>query len=528
MLKKWSLQNQMILMTTLLILLITVIFSIFFIKFEVESTFDETESIALQSANALGLISHLDTQSKNFKWNKSANVLRIKDKIDADLILLEYRDGLQIEVNEDVHFNETDPYLNDNNYMALVFGGNYIVKEVIDNKEMILAKAPIMSETKEVAGVVTIGFDKQKVIYKFLKEMTPFIWFTFGILVLGFILSYFFAKHIRKKTLGLEPEEITNLYMARNSVLQSVNEGIISLNNENKVTLINYAAYKIFESNDSSQSVDVLIDEFIQELLQENKLYRLNEERVLNKKYILLNVTPIVEKNETLGTVLTMSEITEYRKILTAYKEIKTYSDELRAQTHEFTNKLYAISGLLQLKEYDEAVKLIQKQSNKQDIQNEILFNQIQDKNIQAILVGKLAKASEMKIKFYIDENSYIDSPIEHIDQNDLIVLLSNLIDNAIEAVNPFGGGVTFFASDIGDEIIFEISDDGPGINIDNIQNIFEKGISSKKEKDHGFGLYNVKNIVQKYNGVIELNQEQLTIFTVSIPKIPKLNEVIL
>ena len=133
-----------------------------------------------------------------------------------------------------------------------------------------------------------------------------------------------------------------------------------------------------------------------------------------------------------------------------------------------------------------------------------------------------------MKIKFYIDENSYIDSPIEHIDQNDLIVLLSNLIDNAIEAVNPFGGGVTFFASDIGDDIIFEISDDGPGINIDNIQNIFEKGISSKKEKDHGFGLYNVKNIVQKYNGVIELNQEQLTIFTVSIPKIPKLNEVIL
>ncbi|RKJ30911.1 hypothetical protein D7X33_40940, partial [Butyricicoccus sp. 1XD8-22] len=265
MLKKWSLQNQMIFITTLLILLITIIFSIFFIKFEVESTFDETESIALQSANALGLISHLDTQSKNFKWDKSANVLRIKDKIDADLILLEYRDGLQIEVNEDVHFNETDPYLNDNNYMALVFGGNYIVKEVIDNKEMILAKAPIMSETKEVAGVVTIGFDKQKVIYKFLKEMTPFIWFTFGILVLGFILSYFFAKHIRKKTLGLEPEEITNLYMARNSVLQSVNEGIISLNNENKVTLINYAAYKIFESNDSSQSVDVLIDEFIQE-----------------------------------------------------------------------------------------------------------------------------------------------------------------------------------------------------------------------------------------------------------------------
>ena len=350
MLKKWSLQNQMILMTTLLILLITIIFSIFFIKFEVESTFDETESIALQSANALGLISHLDTQSKNFKWDKSANVLRIKDKIDADLILLEYRDGLQIEVNEDVHFNETDPYLNDNNYMALVFGGNYIVKEVIDNKEMILAKAPIMSETKEVAGVVTIGFDKQKVIYKFLKEMTPFIWFTFGILVLGFILSYFFAKHIRKKTLGLEPEEITNLYMARNSVLQSVNEGIISLNNENKVTLINYAAYKIFESNDSSQSVDVLIDEFIQELLQENKLYRLNEERVLNKKYILLNVTPIVEKNETLGTVLTMSEITEYRKILTAYKEIKTYSDELRAQTHEFTNKLldyYSLKSMM-------------------------------------------------------------------------------------------------------------------------------------------------------------------------------------
>lgn len=528
MLKNWSLKNQMIFITTLLILLITIIFAIFFIKFEVDSTFNETESIALQSANALGLISHLEPESQNFKWDKSANVLRIKDKLDADLILLEYRDGLQIAVYEEVNFSETDPYLNKNNYMALVFGSNYIVNEMIDNKEMILAKAPIISETKEVVGVVTIGFDKNEVIYSLLNELNPFVWFIIGILVLGFILSYLFAKHIRRKTLGLEPEEITNLYMARNSVLQSVNEGIISLNNDYKVTLINVAAYKIFETNDSSKTVEELIDEFIEELRHDKIFYRFNEERILNKKYILLNVTPIVEKNETLGTVLTMSEITEYRKILTAYKEIKTYSDELRAQTHEFTNKLYAISGLLQLKEYDEAVKLIQKQSNKQDIQNEILFNQIQDKNIQAILVGKLAKASEMKIKFYIDENSYIDSPIEHIDQNDLIVLLSNLIDNAIEAVNPFGGVVTFFASDIGNDIIFEISDDGPGIKFDNIQNIFEKGISSKKEKDHGFGLYNVKNIVQKYNGVIELNQEQLTIFTVSIPKIPKLNEVIL
>lgn len=528
MLKNWSLQNQMIFITTLLILLITIIFAIFFIKFEVDSTFDETESIALQSAYALGLISHLDSESKNFKWDKSANVLRIKDKLDADLILLEYRDGLQIEVYEEVNFNETDPFLNKNNYMALVFGGNYIVNEIIDNKEMILAKAPIISETKEVVGVVTIGFDKINVIYSFLSELNPFIWFIIGVLVLGFILSYFFAKHIRRKTLGLEPEEITNLYMARNSVLQSVNEGIISLNNDFKVTLINVAAYSIFETNDSSRSVEELIDEFIQELRQDKIFYRFNEERILNKKYILLSITPIVEKNETLGTVLTMMDITSYRNILTAYNEIKIYSDELRAQTHEFTNKLYAISGLLQLEEYDEAVKLIQKQSNKQGIQNEILFNQIQDKNIQAILVGKLAKASEMKIKFYIDENSFIDSTIENIDQNDLIILLSNLIDNAIEAVNPFGGGVTFFASDLGNDIIFEISDDGPGISFDNIQDIFEKGTSSKQEKHHGFGLYNVKKIVEKYNGVIELNQEQQTIFTVSIPKVTKLNEVIL
>lgn len=83
--------------------------------------------------------------------------------------------------------------------------------------------------------------------------------------------------------------------------------------------------------------------------------------------------------------------------MINTLSEMKTYSEELRAQTHEFTNKLYVLSGLLQLGEYDEAIEMIQGETTELEFQNQIVFEQIRDTKVQVILLGKIGKASEKK-----------------------------------------------------------------------------------------------------------------------------------
>ena len=93
------------------------------------------------------------------------------------------------------------------------------------------------------------------------------------------------------------------------------------------------------------------------------------------------------------------------------------------------------MSGLIQLERYQDAFEFIQKESANHQHQNRILFNQIQDINVQAILLGKLGNASEKKIAFEIDPDSYVDVLPSHIEITDIITIIGNLIDNAFDAV---------------------------------------------------------------------------------------------
>lgn len=230
------------------------------------------------------------------------------------------------------------------------------------------------------------------------------------------------------------------------------------------------------------------------------------------------------------GLVLTKSILQdtlgyEPYKIADMYKktihEMRLYSDELRAQTHEFMNKLYVLSGLLQLGRHEAALEFIQKEANTVSLQNQIVFKQIRDDLIQAVLLGKTAKASERKISFSIEEESTLSTLPDHIDAHSLLTVISNIIDNAFEAVkgvqNPT---VTFLITDASNSLIIEVTDNGTGIAEEELNHLFTKGYSTKGG-DRGFGLYNVKEAVESFQGMIDIvpNDPSGTIFSIYLPK---------
>lgn len=250
---------------------------------------------------------------------------------------------------------------------------------------------------------------------------------------------------------------------------------------------------------------------------------KMDQEISWKDKTIIVSITPILNEQGTAGAVASFRDKTDVEQMVNTLSEVKRYSEDLRAQTHEFTNKLYVLSGLIQLGEYSQAVQMIQEETAVLQNQNKIIFDHIKDTKVQAILLGKIGKASEKKIRFEIDPNSDLQTLPDTIKLSHLIVILGNLMDNAFEAVAETPDPrVTFFATDLGDDIIFEIIDNGRGIPENDIMHVLERGFTTKGGKEPcGFGLNNVEKAVKDLGGIMEVQStpNKGSVFTVYLSK---------
>lgn len=141
-----------------------------------------------------------------------------------------------------------------------------------------------------------------------------------------------------------------------------------------------------------------------------------------------------------------------------------------------------------------------------------------------ACLLGKLNQANERKIELKIDPDSNFRDIPAAIDRAQLIVILGNLLDNAMDAVlspGAFAQEVTIFLLDMEEVLLIEVEDRGPGISRENAERVFELGFSTKVKPNHVYGLHLVQQAVAKLHGNITHtgNPPGGTIFTVTLPK---------
>lgn len=518
-----SLQTKIVGSNILIALFIILIFTIISIVVEYKQVEKQMGNQVLQLAIA---VSSMPSVISAFNEETPSQTLQpiinnIRKQTGAEFIVIGNREGIRY-----AHPNPDKIGLHmvggDNN--KALNGQFYVSKAQGSLGKSIRGKGPIMNEDGKIVGVVSVGY-----LMSDLKEKAIQRWEEIGVIslivvIIGMVANYFLARNIRKTTLGLEPHEMTSLYLERNAILYSIKEGIISVDKNGYITMINQSAKHLLNVKEE------VVHKKIETILPNTEVYKVLEtgtpdrdhEITLSNKSIILNQTPIMENEKVIGVVSTFRDKTEINKMLETLSEVRRYSEDLRAQTHEFSNKLYVLSGLLQLGKYDEAIKMIQSESSAHDIQNKIIFEQIQDPKIQALLLGKLGKSSEKKMQFIIDDNCSIDILPKHISFADVTSLLGNLIDNAFEAIEgKKNGKVTFFAIDVGADLVIEVYDNGQGIPEHEIDKIFETGYSTKRGEDRGFGLAIVNQVVKNLSGTIEVQSKigDGTVISVYLPK---------
>ena len=412
------------------------------------------------------------------------------------------------------------------NEQALVHGQSYISRAVGTLGPSLRGKVPIFSSAGKIIGVVSVGYlieTMRDVIQPYQQRLLLWIFGLFGVGALG---TWLIAREVKRSIFGLEPYEIAGLYRERTALLESIREGIIAINEKGEVTVMNQQAAQIlgFTPEEAlGKPIEMMLPETrMLEVLKTGKGEH-DQEMLIQEEEVIVNRVPILEQEHVSGVVSSFRRAQDIDRLVQELASIREYSQALRAQTHEYSNKLHTLAGLIQIGATKEALELIGRESSGYNALLRQLSDQIQDPFLSAIIVGKYHRAMELKTQLELDPESWM-SNIGHPSRSEKIVtILGNLIENALEASASEEGQkkVSLSMTDVGNELIFEVEDSGSGISEEQQKTIFDEGFSTKTGTGRGIGLQLVqKNLIQ-LDGHLTIGESSLggARFTAYIPK---------
>jgi len=374
---------------------------------------------------------------------------------------------------------------------------------------------PVLDEKGIQVGAVAVGISLKSVQNSVISSRNNILAGTAAGILAGIIGAVLLARYIKKVLLGLEPFAIARLVEERDAMLQSVHEGIIAVDRDSTVTLMNRAAKALFQRG-KSDSVPI---HSLQRVMETEK-QEIDKEQQINGVELLVNSVPIYVEGAIAGAVATYRDKTEVKLLAEQLTGVRLYADALRAQTHEFMNKLHVILGMVQMKSYEDLALFIQETVDFKSNEIQVMTEKIKDPVLAGFLVGKLSYARESGASLQLKSDYPIPQPNDPALTHDLITVIGNLIDNAIDAVQKSRKRTIKVAFSYGDDILtVEVTDSGTGIKEENQQLLFQKGFSTKGT-GRGIGLALVQDVLEQREGEFDLLSElgKGTKLTVYIP----------
>ncbi|MGC0686588.1 sensor histidine kinase DpiB [Escherichia coli] len=398
------------------------------------------------------------------------------------------------------------------------------------------AKTPIFDDDGKIIGVVSIGYLISKIDSWRSDFLLPMAGVFILLLLVLMLLSWFFAAHIRRQMLGMEPKQIARVVRQQEALFSSVYEGLIAVDPDGYITAINRSARKMLGLSSPGRKwlgkpVSEVVqpaDFFTQQIAEKRQDAMVN----FNGLSVIANREAIRSGDELLGAIISFRSKDEIATLNAQLTQIKQYVESLRTLRHEHLNWMSTINGLLQMKEYDKVLAMVQGESQAQQQLIDSLRGAFADRQVAGLLFGKVQRARELGLTMTIVPESQLHQLPEGLDSTEFAAIVGNLLDNAFEASLRTQQGnkvVELYLSDEGDDVIIEVADQGCGVPEALREKIFEQGVSTRTDEpgEHGIGLYLIASYVRRCDGVITLedNSPCGTLFSLFLPKVKKNND---
>lgn len=389
-------------------------------------------------------------------------------------------------------------------------------------------KAPLYDLAGAMVGEVSVGLQESSVTHTWRSEL-PLMGLWFGIaLGVGALVSLVLAARLKRRTFGLELDEIALLLQEREAVLHGIREGMIALDSRERVVVMNDEARRLADLG------SVGVGERLQDTLPPGRLRDVLTGQIQGKDEVVLtddfcltvNRMPVWLGGRPYGSVITLRDRTELAGLLRELDSVRGLTDALRAQQHEFSNRMHTVAGLLEIGEHDEAVAYLTDLVGADAGRSQDLRERIASPVVAALLLAKMTIATERGIELDLTEESWLGEVPTR--EQAITTILGNLIDNAFDALSGDGfepgrpGRVEVAIVEDPNEIRIVVRDNGPGLPPGGSVAVFADGYTTKPARDsvhRGLGLALVHRIVQRLGGVITASEGPSAEFSVTLPK---------
>jgi len=394
------------------------------------------------------------------------------------------------------------------------------------------AVVPIADAGGAIVGIVAAGVTVENISAALGGRLAILFGAAVATLGIGALAAWLLSRYLRRVTWGRGAEEMSSMFAYYEGVLHSVREGLVLVDQHQRLVLYNDQAAELlglpFERPAEPAAVgDLPLPRALGELLAGGQ--RAVDEVFLTDSHVLVvNQEVTVSPGgagpaRILGTVTTLRDHTDLQNLAGELQTMRTLSDALRSQTHEFSNRLHTIVALIELGRSEEAVGFAANELDRGQALADTLLSSIDEPVLTALLLGKSAQAGERGIELVLEIDPGLGDP--GLAPSDLVTIVGNLIDNAMEAVGASPDAapvaaprVTVELSRRSEGVVLRVRDNGSGIA--DIDLAFRRGYSTKRAGlgGRGLGLALVGQTVRRLGGEITVANDPGAVVTVLLP----------
>jgi two-component system CitB family sensor kinase len=390
--------------------------------------------------------------------------------------------------------------------------------EVVDREEGTLgtsvrAKVPIYApDSNRVVGEVSVGVSTETVHHQLWSDVRKAAVLVGVALIVGIIGSVLLARRWRGLTLGLQPSEMAELIRGQAAVLHGIDEGVLAVDTDWKMTFVNDEACRLLEvENEPGEPVEKigLTPRVLDVFKSAESTPTL---ATVGDRIVVLSARHVTREGRELGTVLVVRDRTDVESLTRQLDAVQLMSTVLRAQRHEFANRLHLLNGLLHSGHVDEAAQYVEELLGSGPLGSAIPgIEAIRDAFLQAFLAAKSAAAREAGVTLTIGENTWVPGRLAL--PVDVTTVLGNLLDNAIYAARTGASETKVVEVELLQDdstLHITVADTGDGVPPDFVEHVFTEGKSTKPDSGipggRGIGMALSRQITRALGGDIRLS----------------------
>ncbi|WP_328584092.1 sensor histidine kinase [Streptomyces sp. NBC_00370] len=377
-------------------------------------------------------------------------------------------------------------------------------------------KVPLRDDHGKIVGAVSVGIAYDSVRDRLMSAVRGLLLYAGAALAVGALAAYGVSRRLQRRTHGLAFADISALLDEREAMLHGIREGVVALDRHGRIRLVNDEAQRLLGlgPDAAGRGVDeVLLPGRTTDVLA-GRVDGADLLTVSGGRVLVANRMPTGDG----GAVATLRDRTELEQLGRELDSTHGLLDALRAQDHEHANRLHTLLGLLELGMHDEAAEFVAEVAEAHRSSAEQFSERVHDPLLAALLVGKAAIAAERGVSLRISAATLL--PDEVVDPRDVVTVLGNLVDNALDAATS----VEVELRAEGTTVVLRVSDNGPGVPPAMREQIFTEGWSTKQSPAHrgrGLGLALVRRLAERYGGMARVTARAGggAVFTVVLPE---------